>query len=152
MKKILLTQGQYALVDDWNYDYLMQWKWHAAWNPSTESYYAVTGGNSKRGIPKMRMSRLIAKTPRELEADHKNHDTLDNQEHNLINVTHAENIRNRFHYRLSKRNKLREKNISPDRNGFKVKIERGGKIVFRKNFKTIELAKRARDDFIEFRN
>jgi hypothetical protein len=31
MKELELTQGQVALVDDIDYDYLSQWKWCAAW-------------------------------------------------------------------------------------------------------------------------
>jgi hypothetical protein len=29
MKLIPLTQEQFAQVDNWWYDYLMQWKWYA---------------------------------------------------------------------------------------------------------------------------
>ena len=38
MKRVPLTQGQFALVDDEDYDYLMQWKWHVQKRPHT--YYA----------------------------------------------------------------------------------------------------------------
>jgi hypothetical protein len=44
MKEIELTQGQVALVDDIDYEFLMQWKWHAAWNRN--------GFRARRSLPK----------------------------------------------------------------------------------------------------
>lgn len=41
MKQIPLTQGQFALVDDEDYDWLMQWKWHAFQGPTNKTYYAA---------------------------------------------------------------------------------------------------------------
>ncbi len=39
MKIIGLTQNQVALVDDVDYEYLMQWKWCAAW--MSKGYYVM---------------------------------------------------------------------------------------------------------------
>ena len=39
MKTIPLTQGKEAIVDDCDYDYLMQWKWFCV--KQRGNYYAV---------------------------------------------------------------------------------------------------------------
>ena len=88
MKKIPLTQGQEAIVDDWWFDYLMQWKWRAQWNAGTESFYAVRGAN-------IRMHRVIMKTPKGMICDHIHHDTLDNREKELRNVTMSQSMMNK---------------------------------------------------------
>lgn len=148
-KLILLTQGQRAMVDDWNYDYLMQWKWHAVWNTRTKSFYAKRE-QYKPFRKKIHMARVIMKTPDNLEPDHINRDTLDNRECNLRNVTHAENMKNRRNswpnipYISGKTN---ERNISIDNHKYyKVKIIRKGKI-YQKNFKTLQEAIVDRDMF-----
>jgi len=41
MKLIPLTKGKFAMVDDEDYDFLMQWKWCAAKNRNT--FYARRG-------------------------------------------------------------------------------------------------------------
>lgn len=59
MKQIPLTQNQFALVDDEDYEYLNQWKWCAEYNKSVHSYYAVRNirvGNKQKTI---RMHRVI---------------------------------------------------------------------------------------------
>lgn len=58
MKKIPLTQGKFALVDDSDYEWLNQWKWHF------HNGYAVMSG--PRGTEKREhilMHREIMKTP-----------------------------------------------------------------------------------------
>ena len=37
---IPLTQGQYAIVWESDYKWLMQWKWYARWNPGMQCFYA----------------------------------------------------------------------------------------------------------------
>ena len=40
MKRILLSQRQYAIVDDKDYEWLSRNKWYAYWNKDTKSFYA----------------------------------------------------------------------------------------------------------------
>jgi hypothetical protein len=91
MKEIQLTQGQVALVDDEDFEWVNQHKWCALWNKSTESFYAVrTKGcgtvNGKRQRRAMYMHRVILGLeygdPR--KGDHKEpSETLNNQRYNL---------------------------------------------------------------------
>jgi hypothetical protein len=89
-KIIALTQGQNALVSTEDYDFLMQWNWHAHWRTSTKSFYAcrVVG----RGQIGMHAAVLRCG---QKEADHRNHDTLDNRRENLRKSTVSQNAINR---------------------------------------------------------
>jgi hypothetical protein len=87
MKKIKLTQGQFAKVDDEDYDWLNQWKWCAQYNPKTKSYYAVR--SVKEGVKIM--SRVIMGEPKGKLVDHEDHDTLNNKKNNLRVATRSQN-------------------------------------------------------------
>lgn len=76
-KQIPLTQGKYALVDDEDFDYLNQWKWHYG-----RGGYACRGSGHK-GYPAIYMHRLIMNTPQGMQTDHINRDKLDNRRNNL---------------------------------------------------------------------
>ena len=93
MKEIKLTQGQVTLVDDWNYDWLIQWKWHAM--KSAGTYYAVRRDYQKHNGVRVWMHREIMKTPSNMKCDHANHNGLDNQECNLRTCTHQQNMMNK---------------------------------------------------------
>lgn len=73
MAKIKLTMGFEAIVDDEDFDYLSQWKWHY------KSGYAETQNNCKHFY----MHRIINKTPTGLLTDHINRNKLDNRKTNL---------------------------------------------------------------------
>lgn len=88
MKIIELTQGRLALVDDEDYDFLMQWRWYAA--NYHNYYYAVT---EKKGI-QMKMHRLILNPPPHLKIDHKDNNGLNNQRSNLRLCTSSQNSMN----------------------------------------------------------
>lgn len=95
MKIIKLTQGQETVVDDWNFDFLNQWKWLSLWSKDAQGYYAVRWDyvNNKRMM--IYMHRVIMKTPDGMKTDHIDGDTLFNLECNLRICTHSENMRNR---------------------------------------------------------
>jgi len=98
MRQIPLTQNQFALVDDADFDWLNQFKWCAHWNPCTKSYYAMRGSkpkNGKRHVIRMHREILGLKRGDKLEGDHRNHNTLDNQRENLRAVTCQQNHWNR---------------------------------------------------------
>ena len=46
MKRIPLTQGQFAIVDDDMYEELSKYKWCAVWDRGTQSFYARTAEKS----------------------------------------------------------------------------------------------------------
>ena len=91
-KRIPLTQGQFAIVDDADFEWLNQWKWRATKSRST--YYAIRSvqQNGKKAF--IYMHRIILSPPPSRETDHINHDGLDNRRSNLRPCTRGENRQN----------------------------------------------------------
>src|SRR5580698_5641333 len=88
MKKIELTYGQVALVDDEDYDWLMRWKWRAEWRNGTQSFCVVRNEigivtNERRNIS-MQRQILGLKRHDGKKGYHKNHNALDNRRSNLV--------------------------------------------------------------------
>lgn len=100
MKYIPLTQEKFAIVDDEDYDWLMQWKWYALRDRKT--YYARRAIFIKKGKTKIfRMHTEIMKK-HGMDAklcDHINHNGLDNRIINMRPVTPAENSYNRLKHK-----------------------------------------------------
>jgi hypothetical protein len=94
-----LTQGQWAVVDAADYEWLMQWKWNARWLPKRRIHYAMR--NSKRDETgkqrsiAMHREILALRAGDKRQGDHINHNTLDNRRCNLRIATHIESSRNR---------------------------------------------------------
>ncbi len=87
MKRIPLTRGKEALVDDQDYEYLMQWKWHAG-----------KGGEYATRDKSIHMHQVLAELmnfPVGSIADHFNRDGLDNRRKNLRPATNQTNLMNR---------------------------------------------------------
>lgn len=85
MKQIKLTKGQFAIVDDEDYEFLMQYKW------CLNGHYAA----SRTGGRYVSMQRLILNTPERMVCDHINGLKLDNRKENLRNCTQSQNYQNR---------------------------------------------------------
>ena len=91
------ARGRVALVDDEDYDLVMQYRWHV-WEPERkpghrqEGPYAVANGTLD-GHPRsgIRMHKLITGWA---QTDHADHDTLNNRRYNLREVTSVQNLQN----------------------------------------------------------
>lgn len=94
MKKINLTKGQHAIVDDADYEMLKAKHWHAMeGGGNCKTYYAACceKGTNRRLL----MHRMIMNPNPEQCVDHIDGNTLNNQRSNLRVCTHAQNLRNR---------------------------------------------------------
>lgn len=111
VKKIKLTRGKFALVDDEDYERLNKYKWHV--NESRNLYYAmrsqaveVVNGEQKRKGVKMHRLIMEHKLGRELKEeeliDHINHNTLDNTRQNLRITSVRQNNQNKIRKNGSK--------------------------------------------------
>jgi len=110
MKTIELTQGRHAIVDDDDYEWLMQHKWHYH-----RTGYARRGSGGRKQHRKLYMHREIAKAPSGFDVDHINGNTLDNRKSNLRICTRKENIRNQKLISVKRRKTSVYKGVSWDK-------------------------------------
>lgn len=95
MREIPLTQDKIALVDDEDYEQVMQYKWHA--QNIENCWYATANIRVKGARKSLRMHRLLLNLSfgDRRQVDHINHSGLDNRRSNMRICTNAENRRNR---------------------------------------------------------
>jgi len=98
LKLIPLTQGKFAVVDLYMYNYFNQWRWFAVKNGRT--FYAIRklskkdSKNDYQGVVSMHRDALgLIKD--KLVVDHINGNGLHNWRVNLRTCTHAENCKNK---------------------------------------------------------
>jgi hypothetical protein len=102
VKRIPLTQGYEALVDDEDYNWLMQWKW-CVHMPKADILYAVRNGGKPNGKHKtIFMHREIAGAAPGQRVDHRNRNHLDNRKSNLRPATQSQNMANSVYRKLGK--------------------------------------------------
>lgn len=108
MKVIQLTKGYSTIVDDEDYDFLMQWKWCAKDSSSKKQphgqFYAVRGqliNGKNKTIPMHRavLERMLGRPLEKHEqGDHRKGNTLDNRREKLRVSSHIQNHRNAKRY------------------------------------------------------
>ena len=94
MSKIKLSRGKWAIVDDEDFEFINQWKWHM----SDTGYAKRNRLKSEIGKYKsksIKMHRVINNTPDGLCTDHINRNKLDNRKCNLRTLNKTLNGLNR---------------------------------------------------------
>lgn len=131
MRKIPLTQGKFALVDDEDYEWLSQWNWQAWTSKTNRSFYSVRrllAKEGKRGATRMHIE--IMKRHNlwydGFVVDHVDFNGLNNQKYNLRACTPRQNLCNR---RLGKNNTSGYKGVDwrGERNRWRAQIRVNGK-------------------------
>lgn len=124
MKQIPLTQGQVALVDDEDYEIVMQYKWNAV--RFKHSYYAVRGAWIEKKVKRIHLHRFLMNPADGMVVDHIDGDGLNNTRANLRVCTNFQNIQNQ---RRRTTNKSGYKGVwwNPDLKKWRVRIRVNGK-------------------------
>jgi hypothetical protein len=96
-RRIPLTRGKFAIVDQKHYDRLSQYKWQAGKSSSSGTFYAARSVWDKVNKKKrtIKMHREIICSPYPLVVDHINHNGLDNRKANLRPATKSQNCINK---------------------------------------------------------
>lgn len=102
MKKIPLTQGKFALVDDEDFDKLVKFKWQLNRNIGVDLEYAARNVVLESGRTKVFMHRIIMGASRKELIDHRDLNGLNNQKYNLRVCTHSQNLQNRRYGKKTK--------------------------------------------------
>lgn len=144
MKRIPLTQGQFALVDDDDYERIaFGYSWYACRRTDSAAIYAkayVRG--SYPMTTSVWMHRLILNAERGWCVDHINFDTLDNRRANLRLCTRSQSG---VHTRGHSLRAMRYKGIRPYFSKFEARLTHKGKYYYLGSYPTAELAAQAYD-------
>ena len=144
MKRIPLTQGKEALVDDCDFDWLMQWNWNACRNGKT--FYARRTeyqGGQHTVLMHVEIARQIAIEAGQI--DHRNRNGLDNRRHNLRAANASQNAANQVRYENNTSGITGVYWVKASQE-WRVKVGFHNRSIHGGYFPTREAAKRARND------
>lgn len=86
MAELKLVSGEMVLLDDEDFEAMSKFRWYL----STDGYAATYQ-------PTRYMHRMVMKTPKGMECDHRRHMLLDNRKSELRNTPKSGNMRNKRH-------------------------------------------------------
>lgn len=145
MKEIQLTKGYVALVDDEDYDWLIQWKW------TYKQGYAVRH-SEKDHNKNIQMHRLIMGDPENINGllvDHKDGNKVS------VDVRGLNNTRDNLRWATSTQNNTNKRTPKSNTSGYMgvhwnirdnryvARVRSKGKNLYQKNFVSLEAAVRA---------
>lgn len=143
MKKIKLTQGKFAIIDDEDFELVSKYKWHYLSTHNNNGYAVHNIYDKKRfektGIKRNKhimMHNFIMQTPKGMITDHINGNGLNNIKNNLRICTRKENSRNR----IGNKGSSQYKGIIKRWSKFSVRIIKNGKTYYSSGFDTLEEA------------
>ena len=142
MKRIPLTRGKVALVDDDVYDYLMQWTWYARKSRST--YYATRKSKSPQGGC-VQMHRVFMGAKKGQLVDHANGNGLDNRICNSRRCNHRQNMWNQCKMRRTTSSTYKGVSWQKQMNKWEAYIRHKGKHIYLGCYREEDDAARAYD-------
>lgn len=146
-KKIELTRGYVALVDNVDYEELSQYKWLTLTNSHSDHIYAARHNPNKRPSLLLMHRQILGLTDPKVHTDHVNGDGLDNRRSNIRACTPRENMQNQ---KISSINTSGFKGVDVNRMGkcnpWRASIRVNDKNIYIGVYSTPEMAARAYDE------
>jgi hypothetical protein len=137
-RKVELSQGYFAIVDDEDFKLVTKYKWYVQKrHRSMYAYHRVSkkNANGKRDV--LIMHRLIlGLTDKNFQVDHINNNGLDNRKINLRICSQSENSRNRPKMRGTRQSKFKGVKKSTKGKTWQSQILINGNYVYLGCFKT----------------
>lgn len=147
---ILKIKDIEILIDKEDIIKINKLKWSYKYDKTVASYYVQAWERNKTEKTRKRilLHRYLMNTPKGLECDHINRNTLDNRKYNLRNVSSLENAQNKGFY---KNNKSGYKYISWSKanNIWVCEIKNNKKVIYRKCRKNLKELVNLRDEFLK---
>lgn len=124
MKRIPLSQGKFAIVDDDDFERCSQFKWHISGQRYVMRHIRKSDGSRTCQY----LARFIMNEPDGLEVDHRHGNKLDHRKSELRVCTHYQNCCNKRKY---KNNTSGVKGVSWDNDALKwrARIRVNGKLI-----------------------